>query len=289
MTRSLCAGLLLSVSPLFSYAGDLRPLTVIRDVEYARIGEHVLKLDLHVPNKKPRSALIVWVHGGAWRSGSRSNMPLANLVEAGYAVASVDYRLSTQAQFPAQIHDLKASIRFLRGHAHQWELPSKKIVIAGDSAGAHLASLVGVSNRHPELEGEIGNDRAQNSDVQGIISFYGAANLTTILGQSTPHGLKVRVPALDLLLGGQPTNVVDLARLASPVFHVDRHDPPLLLFHGDQDPQMPINQSHELDGAYRHVKAPVQFEAVHGAGHGGAAFYDAERLALVKAFLARNF
>jgi acetyl esterase/lipase len=244
---------------------------------------------MHLPCGKVRSPLIVWVHGGAWRSGSKSNMPLGRIVEGGYTVASVDYRLSTQATFPAQIHDLKAAIRFLRGHSREWGIPSKKIVIAGDSAGAHLATLVGVSNGNKELEGEIGNDRSQSSDVQGIISFYGAANLTTILAQSTPHGLKVRVPALDLLLGGQPTNVVELARLASPAFHVDRADPPLLLFHGDQDPQMPINQSHELHGAYRSVKAPVEFEVVHGAGHGGAQFYDVERLAVVKKFLRQRF
>jgi acetyl esterase/lipase len=289
MTRSICTALLLSVFPLLSYAEDSRGPTVIRDVDYARIGEQVLKLDLHVPAKRPRPPLIVWVHGGAWRSGSKSNMPLGKIVEEGYTIASVDYRLSTQARFPAQIHDLKAAVRFLRGHDDQLGIRSQKIVIAGDSAGGHLATLVGVSNGHAELEGEIGNDRSQSSDVQGIISFYGAANLTTILAQSTPHGLKVRVPALDLLLGGQPTNVVDLARLASPVFHVNRDDPPLLLFHGDQDPQMPINQSHELHGAYRRVKAPVQFEVVHGAAHGGAPFYDEERLAIVKAFLARNF
>ena len=125
--------------------------------------------------------------------------------------------------------------------------------------------------------------------MQGIISFYGAANLTTILKQSTPHGLNVRVPALDLLLGGQPDELPALARLASPVFHVDRRDPPLLLLHGDQDPQMPINQSHELCGAYKKVNAPVQFEVVHGAAHGGAAFYDAERLPVVKKFLRRFF
>src|SRR5438093_12867914 len=148
---------------------------------------------------------------------------------------------------------------------------------------------IGVSNGHPELEGVVGNDRTQSSDVQGIISFYGAANLTTILSQSTPHGLKVRVPALELLLGDQPTNVPALARLASPVFHVDPHDPPLLLLHGDQDPQMPINQSHELCGAYKKVNAPVQFEVVHGAAHGGAAFYDAERMTVVKKFLRHNF
>ena len=216
-------------------------------------------------------------------------MPLGKLVEDGYAVASVDYRLSTQAQFPAQIHDLKAAIRFLRAHGRQWSVPSKKIAIAGDSAGAHLAALVGVSNGHLELEGDVGGDRTESSDVQGIISFYGAANLATILNQSTPHGLKVRVPALDLLLGGQPGDLPTLARLASPVFHVDRHDPPLLLLHGDQDPQMPINQSHELYGAYKKANAPVQFEVVHGAVHGGAAFYDAERLSVVKKFLRHFF
>jgi acetyl esterase/lipase len=285
--RSSLVGLL-----LFSFssrAGASNRWEVIRDIEFARAGEQGLRLDLHIPRGKPRPPLIVWVHGGAWRSGSKTNMPLGKLVEDGYALASVDYRLSTQAKFPAQIHDLKAAIRFLRGHSGQWSLPSKKIVIAGDSAGAHLAAVVGVSNGHPELEGDVGNDRAESSDVQGIISFYGAANLTTILRQSTPHGLEVRVPALNLLLGGEPDELPTLARLASPVFHVDRRDPPLLLLHGDQDPQMPINQSHELCGAYKKVNAPVQFEVVHGAAHGGAAFYDAERLAVVKKFLRHNF
>ena len=269
--------------------GESNRWEVIRDIEYARAGEQALKLDLHIPRGKPRAPLIVWVHGGAWRSGSKNGMPLGKLVEDGYAIASVDYRLSTQAKFPAQIHDIKDAIRFLRGHSSQWSVPSKKIVIAGDSAGGHLAALVGVSNGDPELEGDIGTDRAESSDVQGIISFYGAANLTTILNQSTPHGLKVRVPALDLLLGGQPDQVPALARLASPVFHVDRADPPLLLLHGDQDPQMPINQAHELCGAYKKRNAPVQFEVVHGAAHGGAAFYDAERMAIVKKFLRRHF
>ena len=216
-------------------------------------------------------------------------MPLATLVEEGFPVASVDYRLSTEAKFPAQIHDLKAAIRFLRQHGGRWAILTEKIVIAGDSAGAHLAALAGVSNGHAELEGQIGNDRPQSSDVQGIISFYGGANLTTILKQSTPHGLKVRVPALELLLGGQPDDLPAVARLASPVFHVDRSDPPLLLLHGDQDPQMPINQSHELCGAYKKVGAPVQFEVVHGAAHGGDAFYDTDRMAIVKDFLRRHF
>ena len=270
-------------------AAESNRVQVIRDIEYAQVAGSALRLDLHLPRGKVRPPLIVWVHGGAWRSGSKRDMPLAKLVEEGYAVASVDYRLSTQAKFPAQIHDLKAAVRFLRGHGTEWKMPVKKILIAGDSAGGHLAALVGVSNGHAELEGEVGNGRAQSSDVQGIISFYGGANLTTILQQSTPHGLSVRVPALELLLGGQPEDLPALARLASPVFHVDKHDPPLLLLHGDQDPQMPVNQALELLGAYQKVKAPVQLETVAGAAHGGAIFYDAARLVVVKKFLRRHF
>jgi len=229
------------------------------------------------------------VHGGAWRSGSKANVSIKALVLKGYPIASVDYRLSTEARFPAQVHDIKAAIRFLRARSSEWSVPSEKIVIAGESAGAHLAALVGVSNGHAELEGTVGNDQERSSAVQGIVSFYGGSNLTTILAQSTPHGLSVRVPALDLFLGGQPEHFPDTARLASPVFQVDRSDPPLLLFHGDQDPQMPINQSHELCGAYEKLGLPVQFVVVHGAAHGGSAFYDAERMSIVEKYLRDHF
>ena len=271
-----------------SHAAESNSNSILRDIDFASVGERALKLDLHLPPAKPRAPLIVWVHGGAWRSGSKKSMPLGKLVSEGYAVASVDYRLSTEAKFPAQIHDIKAAIRFLRGHGAEWKLP-KKIVIAGDSAGGHWAALVGVSNGNAELEGNLGSDHAQSSDVQGISSYYGAANLTTILNQSTPHGLSVRLPALELLLGGSPTNALALARIASPVFHVDKSDPPSLLLHGDQDPQMPVNQALEFAGAYEKVGAPVQLEIVHGGAHGGAIFYDEERLAIVEKFLKRHF
>jgi acetyl esterase/lipase len=283
----LLAVLLMSAQP--GRADGAHQIRVVRDIEYARAGTQALQLDLHLPSGKPNAPLVVWVHGGAWRSGSRKEIPLGELVADGYAVASVDYRLSTQARFPAQIHDIKAAIRFLRGHGEDWNLSTRKILVAGDSAGGHLAALVGVSNGLGELEEDVGNDRSQSSDVQGIISFYGGSDLTTILQQSTPKGLSMRVPALDLLLGGQPEDVSALARLASPVFHVDKADPPLLLVHGDQDPQMPVNQALELLGAYQKAEASVQLEIVHGAGHGGAAFYDAERLAVVRKFLRRYF
>lgn len=268
---------------------DVNQPEIKRDIEYARVNGHALALDLYIPKSNIRSPLIVWVHGGAWRSGSKANMPLTNLVAKGYSVASVDYRLSTEAKFPAQVHDIKAAIRFLRARGKEWGLPSEKIVIAGDSAGAHLAALVGVSNRHAELEGTVGDSRDHSSSVQGIISFYGASNLTTILSQSPPHGLSVRVPALDLLLGGQPEALPEVARLASPIFHVDASDPPLLLLHGDQDPQMPIKQSYELRDAYESAKLPVQFAIVAGGVHGGKGFYDPERTETVEKFLRSSF
>ena len=152
-------------------------------------------------------------------------------------------------------------------------------------SGGHLVALVGVTNGHAELEGTIGDYPDESSNVQAIVSYFGASNLTTILAQSTPHGLSVRVPALDLFLGGQPEKNVAVAQLASPVFHVDATDPPLLLLHGDQDPQMPINQSHELHSVYKDHALQVHFEVIHGAGHGGEQFVDAKRNALVRAFL----
>ena len=264
------------------------PAATRPDLEYARVGEHVLRLDLHLPAPAVAPApLVVWVHGGAWKGGSRREHPLAPLVARGWAVASVDYRLTPVAPFPANIHDLKAAVRFLRARHADLGVAPDRIAIAGASAGAHLAALVGVTNGHPELEGEVGAHRDQSSAVQAIVSFYGASNLETILAQSTPFGLNVRVPALQLLLRGQPAEQPALARLASPVAHVGPGDPPLLLFHGDQDPQMPVAQSLEFWGAYEAAGLPVRFVPLHGSKHGGREFYDETRLSLVREFLAR--
>jgi acetyl esterase/lipase len=259
---------------------------VLRDVKFARAGDTELALDLYLP-ERPRTpaGLIVWVHGGAWRAGSRMSVDLAGMTERGWAVASVDYRLSTVARFPAQIHDIKAAIRYLRAHAKDHGYPPSRLVIAGSSAGGHLAALVGVTNHAAALEGNVGADSRESSDVQAIVSLYGASNLTSILSQSTPHGLSVREPALELLLGAQPEATPELARLASPVFHVDAKDPPLLLLHGDQDNQMPINQSHELQGAYEKLGLPVRLVVIHGAGHGGPAFTTKENLDVIDRFL----
>ncbi len=258
---------------------------VLKDIEYAVTDAQVLMLDLYLPDMEDDAPLIVWVHGGAWRAGSKDSVPIKAMMQMGWAIASVEYRLSPISKFPAAIHDIKAAIRYLRAHSNAYPIQADKIAIAGSSAGGHLAALVGVSNQHPVLEGNVGKYSDVSSDVQAIVSFFGASNLTSILGQSTPHGLSVRVPALELFLGDHPEQLPEIAKLASPVFHVDSEDPPLLLLHGDQDPQMPINQSHELMGAYLEEGLAVEMDVVYGAAHGGKAFYEKDRLMRVDSFL----
>jgi acetyl esterase/lipase len=254
------------------------------DLEYAVVGEHSLGLDLYLSATRGQP-LLVYVHGGAWRGGSKAHPPILALQEHGFAIASVDYRLSTQAKFPAQIHDIKAAIRYLRARAVDYGYDATRIGIIGSSAGGHLAALVGVTNGHKDLEGLVGDHLKQSSDVQCTVSLFGASNLQSILSQSTDHGLSVRVPALKLLLGGQPTERADLAKLASPVAHVDKDDPPLLLIHGDADPQMPPQQSLEFAKAYEALNLPVQYARIAGGKHGGPEFYDQERTTIMAKFL----
>ena len=263
-------------------------VTLIEGIRFASVDEQDLELDLYMPADAVNPPLLVWVHGGGWSRGNRKPVSTFAFVDAGYAMASVDYRLSGVAPFPAQIHDLKGAIRFLRAQAAAYGYDASRIAMVGVSAGAHLVALAGVTNGDAELEGTVGGNLDQSSEIAAIVSYFGASNLTTILDQSTPFGLNIREPGLEALFGGPPAQMSELARLASPVFHVDAGDPPLLLLHGDQDPQMPINQSHELHGAYEELGLDVHFEVVHGARHGGDEFFDPERTALVQAFLDRH-
>jgi acetyl esterase/lipase len=215
-------------------------------------------------------------------------VPIAGLLAHGFAIASVDYRLSTQARFPAQIHDIKAAIRFLRAKADELKVNTSRIAIIGSSAGGHLAALAGLTNDHEELECKVGDHLDQSSHVNAIVSFYGASNLQSILSQSTEFGLGVRIPALKLLLGDLPEKEPALAILASPVAHLDAKDPPLLMIHGDADPQMPLAQSEELQKACEAAKIRSRLITLPGSKHGGAEFYDGERLRLVAEFLSQH-
>lgn len=259
-------------NPVSSQVGQ-----VYKDQVYGHIDGKDLSMDIHMPAGVSGPGLLVWVHGGAWRNGTKAEVPMEFIVN-GMAVASLDFRQSTEAPFPAAIHDIKAAIRFLRANARKYGVRSKNIVIAGASSGGHLATLVGVSHSNGFLEGNIGSHLKESSKVQGIITYYGASNLLTILSQSTPHGLSVRRPALELLLGALPENAKELAEQASPVFNIGLDDPPLLIFHGDQDNQMPINQAHELKGKYESFNLESGFEVVYGAGHGGKEFFSGQYL-----------
>ncbi len=269
------------------HAVQAQPAREYKDVVYATVDGRDIGLDLYIPAGVRTPPLLVWVHGGAWRSGTKAQVPRV-FVEHGIATASLDFRQSTDARFPAAVHDIKAAIRFLRAKAPEYGYRTDRIAIAGSSSGGHLAALVGVTTGVKELEGTVGTYPNQSSGVQAIVVYYGASNLMTILAQSTPHGLSVRRPALELLLGALPESARALAELASPVTHVDRNDPPLLLIHGDQDPQMPINQALELQGVYEKTGLDVQLDVVHGGGHGGDPFFLPERVERVMAFLRRT-
>ncbi|MDZ4710585.1 MAG: alpha/beta hydrolase [Saprospiraceae bacterium] len=257
-----------------------------KDLIYAITAEKELKLDLYLPEETANPYLIIWVHGGAWHSGSKENPPM-DLVKRGYAMASISYRKTVEAKFPAQIHDIKAAVRYLRAQASQYGYRHDKIILWGSSAGGHLAALAGLTNGHSMLEGNIGNELKTNSDIQVVLDFFGPTDLTTIMSQSTPHGVNVRGPALTLMFGKPLDQAAGELKLASPVFHVDHNDPPLFICHGDQDNQVPINQSIQLYSRYKEFGLNIQLEYVSGAGHGGKAFSEPGLIDKVDQFLRR--
>lgn len=259
-------------------------IEITKDIVYAEADGKRLQLDIYKPKAPKEPYLIVWVHGGAWNTGSKENPPLG-LLPFGYALASVDFRASTEKPFPADVHDIKAAIRFLRANASKYGYKSDKIIIWGSSSGGHLAALVATTNNNSALEGNLGNFTNTSSSVQACIDFFGPTNFLTILNQSTPHGLNVRLPALAILLGKPLDQVTELAKTASPVYQVDANDPPLFIVHGEQDIQVPINQSIELMSAYKSKNLKVQIEFIPDAGHSSPAYAKKELMEKIDIFL----
>jgi acetyl esterase/lipase len=257
---------------------------VVKDIVYAEADGKKLQLDIYKLKEHTAPYLIVWIHGGAWHSGSKEKPPLG-MLEHGYALASVDFRASTEKAFPGPVHDIKASIRFLRANAAKYGYKADKIIIWGASSGGHLAALVATTNNNPTLEGSLGNYASTSSSVQACIDFFGPTNFLTILNQSTPHGLNVRLPALAILLGKPVEQVPDLAKLASPVYQVNAGAPPLFIVHGEQDIQVPINQSIELMSVYKSKNLPVQIEFVPNAGHSSPEYAKKELMDKMAVFL----
>ena len=258
------------------------------DLEYARVGDRRLLLDLYVPPRKGADKLpvIVWVHGGGWRGGDKSNVRAIPLTEAGYAVASVGYRLSQEAIFPAQIHDCKAAVRWLRANADQYGLDAAKIGAWGSSAGGHLVALLGASSDVKELDGTLGQHLDQSSRVQAVCDFFGPADFLAIVEAAGGAETRAAESPVTLLLGGPVAQRKDLARQAGPVTHVSKDDPPFLILHGDRDRLVPLDQSRRLHDALRKAGVESTLYVVQGAGHGE--FRDPNVMPMVREFFDRH-
>ncbi len=257
------------------------------DLVYAQVNGRELKLDLYLPTQaKAPLPVVVWIHGGGWRAGTKANPRLIVwIVPRGYAVASIEYRLTGEASFPAQIHDCKGAVRWLRAHAAEHNLDPNRFAAAGASAGGHLALLLGTSAGVEQLEGSVGGNLDQSSKVQAVVDFYGPTDFIDWL--NSPDGERISRPDSPVarLLGGPPRTRLDLARLASPVYHVSPDDPPVLMIHGSADPVVPLRQSLRLAERYRELGLTAQLQVLEGARHGGPEFHAPQVRRVVADFL----
>jgi acetyl esterase/lipase len=240
-----------------------------RDVEY-KAG---LKLDVFVPPGAPKP-LVVWIHGGAWTNGNKENPPAIRLLPR-FAVASIRYRLSQQAPMPAQIDDCLDAIRYLRANAAKYGFDGARIGVWGSSAGGHLVALVGTQG-------------VGEAKVQAVVDWYGPTDVRRMsmwpstMDHDSPTAPEAR------LLGGPVQQNPELAKAANPATYVDSEDPPFFIQHGDADPLVPAEQSEILVAALQAAKVPVQYELLHGAGHGGPAFATLENFKKIEEFLTRH-
>jgi acetyl esterase/lipase len=237
------------------------------DVAYG--SDAVQRLDLFVPEPAPKKPvpIAVWIHGGGWDAGSKTPCLLAGMLSLGFSAASVEYRFASVAPFPAQIEDCKAAIRWLRANAKTYNLDPDRIGVAGASAGGHLVALLGTSGGEKGLEGDAGNPE-QSSRVQAVCDFCGPTDFTQFRSHDKVVVSALVPPLLEKLFGGPVATHLDLAARANPITFVSKDDPPFLIFHGDKDDIVPIEQSELLDAALKKADVPVTFVPVHGAGHG---------------------
>jgi len=241
--------------------------TVHRDLFYVTDGHPRQTLDLYLPPTGRNGPLIIWVHGGAFRMGSKENkVPLSYLAE-GYAVASINYRLSQHALFPAQIQDCKAAVRWLRAHAGNFGFDPDRIGVWGTSAGGHLASMVGSSEGVEELEGP--GNLGFSSAATCVAVLSGPSDLLAIVGEpSSIDRTKDDCPESQLIGGGLLTDQPDKARAASPVTYVDGNEPPYLILHGTKDNTVPYTQAEIMAEALEEAGCDVTFIPIENGNHG---------------------
>lgn len=266
----------------------------IGDVVYATVkgadGEDLpLKLDLYVPEKVAEGErarpLVVWIHGGGWQGGSKDRCPANRLVLDGYVVASIQYRLTDVAPWPAQIQDCKGAIRWLRANAEKYGIDGARIGVWGASAGGHLAAMLGMTTPKDDLvlEGDVGGNASQSSGVHAVVNWFGPADLVKMvdgirLDDDGPDG------PLTKLAGGKLSEKMDVLKQASPVIYASRDDAPMLIMHGTDDRLVPLEQSVMLREALQKSGARVELMEKANSGHGNGEFMRLTTLAEVKQF-----
>ena len=266
---------------LISQACAFAATTVLKDIEYSRPNGYPLLLDLYLPERAQDEGapVVVWVHGGGWKNGSKEKPKAAWLAEEGYAVVSINYRLTDVAQWPAQIDDCREAVRWARRNASVFGFDLDRIGTWGSSAGGHLVALMGTLP-YPENE-------SVSSRVQAVCDWFGPTELLTMPPNNVGEGRTEEDVANSngaKLLGCTVKDCPELARQASAYDNVSKDDAPFLIMHGDEDPGVPIQQSIQFYERLRKIGVPVQYEVVEGAGHGGKLFDTPEVKATVRAF-----
>ncbi len=234
-------------------------------------------LDIYLPSNAGRNTpLIVWIHGGAWMvndkyadMGYMKNTVKA-FIDSGYALASIDYRFSTDAVFPAQIQDCNQALEYLYQHAEQYKIDRNRIAVIGFSAGGHLASLMVLSNNN-DVKDFYPDGIKTNFRIKCAIDFYGPSDFVVLAGSPDTSINNARNPVA-ILLGALPLERPDLAKRASPVTYVDKNDPPFFIVQGEKDQSVPYTQSKLLSSWLTITGVKNQLIIVPGAPHFGEMF-----------------
>ena len=277
------------------------PLTLISGITFARVPFFFpfwdykdLKLDIILPFKRDgneKRPLLVWICGGAWMTMERTaHLPwLMNFAKRGYIVASVEYRLSNSAHFPAQLEDVKKAVRYLRAHADEFGIDPGKVIVGGESAGGYLASMVGATN--PRKEFDKGEYLEQSSEVQAVIDYYGPVSFTLptqTTGQTgegeKPDFLKGPSPA-DMLLGYDPAEDPARADTAGALYYIDQSAPPYFIAHGADDGIVSPANSEALYNALEQNQVPAELYMIRDADHADPRFYQTEMSDRILEFL----
>lgn len=262
-----------------SYVQSIFPAGTIThsNVPYANdtLKRHLL--DIYLPqNALNNTPLIVWIHGGAWMFNDKySDMgymrnTLKGFIDSGYAVASIDYRYSTEAVFPAQIQDCNQALEYLYQHAAQYKLDKNRIALIGFSAGGHLASLTGLSNNNAVKEFYPAAGKP-TFKIKCVLDFYGPSDFVA-LGSFPDTSVNNAANPVSLLLGALPIDRPDLAKRASPTTYVDKDDPPFLIVQGEKDESVPYTQSKLLSGWLTVTGVKNELIIVPNAPHYGEMF-----------------